>query len=196
MVNYPIPTSARKVKGFIAMLNFYREHLVDFGPKTEPLAELARDDFKWDKNTWTSNPKYQQCFDELKKLMLSAPILAYPNFNESFHIQSDASKYGAGAVLYQYDDFKRVVESYASWLFNPAQRKYNTTERELLAIVLSTRKWKPYLRRTHFIAETDHQPLEGYLNLNDPYGKIARWAAELTQFYFSLCSNYALLYSI
>jgi hypothetical protein len=186
MVNYPIPTSARKVKGFIAMLNFYREHLVDFGPKTEPLAELARDDFKWDKNTWTSNPKYQQCFDELKKLMLTAPILAYPNFNESFHIQSDASKYGAGAVLYQYDDFKRVVVSYASWLFNPAQRKYNTTERELLAIVLSTRKWKPYLRRTHFIAETDHQPLEGYLNLNDPYGKIARWAAELTQFYFSV----------
>jgi hypothetical protein len=89
-------------------------------------------------------------------------------------------------VLYQFDDIKRVVVSYASWLFNSAQRKYNTTERELLGIVLATRKWKPYLRRTHFTAETDHQALEGYLSLNDPYGKIARWAAELTQFHFTV----------
>jgi hypothetical protein len=123
----------------------------------------------------------------LKQLLIKAPILAYPNFNEKFHIQSDASIYGAGAVLYQYNEMgHRVVVSYASWLFNSAQRKYNTTERELLAIVLATRKWKPYLRRSHFIAETDHQPLEGYLDLKDPYGKIARWAAELTQFYFTI----------
>ncbi len=187
MVEFPEPTSAKKVKGFLAMLNFYREHIENFGPKTEPLAELARDDFKWDKNTWKSDPKYQQCFDGLKHLMLSAPILAYPDFGKDFNIQTDASNYGAGAVLYQYDnEDKRVVVSYASWLFNQAQRKYNTTERELLGIVKATRKWKPYLRRTHFTAETDHQPLEGYLNLNDPYGKIARWAAELTQFHFTV----------
>jgi hypothetical protein len=187
MVEFPVPTSARKVKGFLAMLNFYRDHLEDFGPKTEPLAKLARDDFKWDKNTWNSDPKYQKCFDELKGLMLRAPILAYPDFLKKFYIQSDSSLYGAGAVLYQYnDEERRNVVAYASWLFNTQQRKYNTTERELLAIVLATRKWKPYLRRSHFIAETDHQPLEGYLDLKDPYGKIARWSAELSQFYFTV----------
>ena len=135
MINYPIPTSARKVKGFLAMLNYYREHLENYGPKTEPLAALARDDFKWDETTWKSNPSYQQCFDKLKQEMLNAPILAYPDFTKEFSIQTDASKYGAGAVLYQYDNGKRVVVSYGSWLFDKAQRNYNTTERELLALV-------------------------------------------------------------
>jgi hypothetical protein len=168
------------------MLNYYREHLENYGPKTEPLAALARDDFKWDETTWKSNPAYQQCFDKLKQEMLNAPILAYPDFTKEFSIQTDASKYGAGAVLYQYDNDKRVVVSYGSWLFDKTQRNYNTTERELLALVLATRKWKPYLRGAHFLAETDHQPLEGYMNLSDPYGKIARWAAELTQFNFKI----------
>src|SRR6185503_10583909 len=104
-----------------------------------------------------------------------------------FFIQSDASKVGAGAVLYQYDDKdRRVVVAYASWLFNSAQRNYTTTERELLALVKATRKWKPYLRGSTFLAETDHQPLERYLDIQDPYGKIARWAAELTQFNFKV----------
>src|SRR5690242_3239660 len=73
MVEFPEPTSAKKVNGFLATLNFYREHIENLGPKTEPLAELARGDFKWDRNTWKSNPKYQQCFNELNQLMISAP---------------------------------------------------------------------------------------------------------------------------
>ena len=39
---------------------------------------------------------------------------------------------------------------------------------------------------TKFYAETDHEPLVGYMKLDDPYGKIARWAAELQQFNFSI----------
>ena len=67
MLNYPIPTSARKVKGFLAMLNYYREHLENYGPKTEPLAALARDDFKWDENTWKSNPDLRIISEKSKK---------------------------------------------------------------------------------------------------------------------------------
>ena len=37
-----------------------------------------------------------------------------------------------------------------------------------------------------FFAETDHEPLVGYLKLSDPYGKISRWAAELAQFSFQI----------
>jgi len=52
-----------------------------------------------------------------------APILAYPDFTKEFSIQTDASKYGAGAVLYQYDNDRRVVVSYESWLFDKTKLK-------------------------------------------------------------------------
>ena len=189
MTNFPTPLSKTKVKSFLALCNYYRNHIKNFGPLSEKLSSLTRDDVSWDhpEELWKSDPGYQECFDNLKRLMSTAPTLAFPNMEKTFHIQSDASIIGAGAVLYQFDEQgERVVISYGSWLFNSAQRKYNTTERELLALVLATRKWKPFLYHTKFLAETDHQALEGYLNLEDPFGKIARWAAELSQFGFGI----------
>ena len=189
MVNFPGPISKTKVKSFLALCNYYRRHIQNFGLMTEKLSSLTRDDISESRleELWTSDSGYQECFDNLKKIMSSAPAIAFPNMNKTFHIQTYASQLGAGAVLFQFDEQgERVVVSYGSWLFNSSQRKYNTTERELLALVLATRKWKPFLHQTKFIAETDHRALEGYLNLEDPFGKIARWAAELGQFDFDI----------
>ena len=55
-----------------------------------------------------------------------------------------------------------------------------------MGLILAVRKWKPFFHHTKFFAETDHEPLVGYLKLDDPYGKIARWSAELAQFSFQI----------
>ena len=187
MVNFPIPKKPKDVKRFLALCGYYRHHINGFGPLTEPLAAIAREDFEWKDNTWESNPEFNNTFLKLKNLMSNAPILAYPDLSKSFYLQTDASAVGAGAVLHQKNDQGKLqVVSYASWLFSQTQRRYTTTERELLALILATRKWKPYLRSSKFIAETDHQALQGYMKLEDPYGKIARWVAELVQFDFTI----------
>lgn len=119
--------------------------------------------------------------------MVEVPVLALPDMNKTFYMQTDASLFGAGAVLFQFsDDATKKVVSYASWLFNDQQRKYHTTERELFAIILVTRKWKPFLGYTRFMAETDHEALTGFMKLDDPHGKIARWIVELNHFNFEL----------
>ena len=185
MVDYPRPKSRNHVRSFLALLNYYREHIENFGPLTAPLAELNKDNLIWNADTWKDY--HEKCFQDLKKLMLQAPVLAYPDMNKEFHLQTDASLYGAGGILFQFDDKgHRKVVSYASWLFNEQQRKYSTTERELFAIILAIRKWKPFLGYTKFVAETDHQALTGYMKLDDPHGKIARWIVELNQFNFEL----------
>ena len=191
MVEFPSPgndignVAKKKLKRFLAMHSYYRGYIKDFGPQTDLLSKLLKEDYLWDKNSWKT--EHEQAFSHLKNLMLQAPVLAFPDTSKPFYMQSDASKVGAGAVLYQMNDLgHRCVVSYASWLFSDTQRRYNTTERELLGLILAVRKWKPFFHHTKFFAETDHQPLVGYLRLDDPYGKIARWAAELAQFSFEI----------
>lgn len=191
MVEFPSPgldignLAKKKLKRFLAMLSYYRTHVQDFGPHTDLLSKFLKDDFVWERNSWRE--EHEKAFKFLKELMLKAPILAFPNMAKPFYMQSDASKVGAGAVLYQLNESdQRCVVSYASWLFSDTQRRYNTTERELLGLILAVRKWKPFFFHTKFFAETDHQALVGYLKLDDPFGKIARWAAELAQFSFEI----------
>lgn len=87
-------------------------------------------------------------------------------------------------LLQEQNDGKLHPVSFGSWLFNPAQRRYPT-------------QWREFYGRK-FTAETDHKGLEGYLNLEDPYGKVARWHSELSQFNYSLAEfqNDSLEYEI
>ena len=191
MVDFPSPgndvgnLAKKKLKRFIAMLSYYRAHAPDFAKHTDLLSKLLKEDYYWDENSWTDD--HEKAFRFLKELMIKAPILAFPDMSKPFYLQSDASKVGAGAVLFQTNEKgHRSVVSYASWLFSDTERRYNTTEREMFALILSVRKWKPFFHHTKFFAETDHEPLVGYMKLDDPYGKIARWAAELAQFSFKI----------
>jgi len=58
---------------------------------------------------------------------------------------TDASDYGLGAVLSQVQDGCKQVIAYASRTLNKAERKYETTRKELLAIVYGLKQYKQYL---------------------------------------------------
>jgi hypothetical protein len=183
MVNYTTPRTISQVRQFLAFLNHYSNFVPNFQVIAEPLYRLLRKNIPW---TWREEIE-EKAFKILKDAMCNTPVLLLPDWNKEFYLQTDASKIGAGAVLLQKDDQGSIRPvSFASWLFNPAQRNYSTTERELLAIVKATRKWKPYLYMRKFLIETDHKPLQGFWNLDDPYGKLARWSSELNQFDFSI----------
>jgi hypothetical protein len=64
----------------------------------------------------------------LKKALSSAPILAYPDFNESFILTTDASDYATGAILSQMQRGKEVVIAYGGRKLQDAKRKYTVTK--------------------------------------------------------------------
>jgi len=182
MVNYPIPKNVKDVRSFIGLCSHYRNFVTGFALIAEPLIKLTRSNEEWH---WGQDQ--QKAFEKLKERMVQSPVLAHPDWSKDFYLQTDASKLGAGAILAQKDNNGKFHPiAYSSWLFNPAQRNYTTTERELLAIVLATRKWRSYLYGSSFKVETDHKPLTGKWDWTDPYGKVTRWASELRQFDMSI----------
>ncbi len=72
-----------------------------------------------------------------------------------------------GAVLEQEQEegdrvIKRVI-AYASKMLNMSQRRYCTTNKELLAVVTAIEFFKYYLTGRHFTVVTDHANLTYYL---------------------------------
>ena len=72
-------------------------------------------------------------FEELKRQLVSTPILVSPCWTKEFHVYVDASNVALGVVLSQKDDknFDHPIY-YASWQLVATERNYSITEREAL----------------------------------------------------------------
>ena len=73
----------------------------------------------------------------------------------------DASDYAVGLVLGQRVDRKPHVIYYASYTLNRGQLNYKVTEKEFLAVVFGSEKFRPYLIGSHVIVALKHLLHEG-----------------------------------
>ena len=96
-------------------------------------------------------------FEELRHCLTTVPILAYPDFNRQFILNTDASDTGIGAVLSQINgEGRERVIAYGSRLLTKCKRRYCVTRRELLAVVNFVKQHRSYLVDQRFILRTDH----------------------------------------
>jgi hypothetical protein len=102
---------------------------------------------------WHSS--HQQAFDKIKKVIGTEVLLCYPDFNKPFHLYTDASDHQLGAVIMQ---DKEPIAFYSQKL-NTAQKRYTTTERELLSAIETCKEYKNILLGYNkpIIVFTDHK---------------------------------------
>ncbi|GJT79063.1 reverse transcriptase domain-containing protein [Tanacetum coccineum] len=104
------------------------------------------------------------------------------NFSVPFELMYDASDFAVGAVLGQRIDRKFKHIYYSSKTVNDAQAHYTTTEKELIAVVFSFDKFRPYLILSKTIVYTDHSTLKYLFSKQDAKPRLIRWVLLLQGF--------------
>ena len=128
----------------------------------------------------------EKAFCELKHLLTTAPVMAYPRFGpgRSFILETDASGVGLRAVLSQTqddDDGTAHPIAYASRSLDKHERNYGISELETLGLVWAVRYFRPYLLGHPCVVYTDHAACLSILNSARPSGKLARWGLTIQE---------------
>ena len=170
ILNIDAPKTKRELRRFIGMVNYYRDMWIRRSDVLAPLTKLVSKTAKW---TWTNEE--QKAFETMKLIMSKETLLSYPDFSQPFDLHTDASKTQLGAVLSQND--KQIA--FYSRKLNPAQTRYTTTERELLAIVETLKEFRNILLGHQIRVYTDHQNLI-YKHFNTE--RVMRWRLILEEY--------------
>ena len=179
---FPKPVDVSSLRSFLGMMGYYRRFVGGFSEIAAPLHRLLQKDVKF---VWTEN--CQKAFDELKRSLISAPIMAFPRFDREFVLYTDASDVGVGSILAQKDDLgvERTV-AFASRAFSGSEKNWSTTEKEAFAVIWGLEHFNAYVYGHKVIVYTDHRALQWLRDIKNPCGKLARWILKLEEFDYTI----------
>ena len=183
-----------KVKSFVGLVGHYRHFIKGFAKIAAPLYDLTSRDNKDKKSEHVNlSPEALEAFDCLKAACLQAPILAFPDFDKPFLLETDASGRGLGAVLSQKqaDGWYHPI-AYASHVMNETEQRYHSNKQEFLALKWAvTEQFHEYLSPygknwNKFVVHTNNNPLTYIFSSANLDAAGQRWVARLTSYNFSL----------
>ena len=159
------PTTRNELRSFLGLASYYRRFIPELARISRLLNEKTSDKVKF---IWSED--MQTAFEELKVMLTSAPILAYPDYEKPFVVCTDESSEAVGAVLSQADENGRNHPiHYASWALSSAKTNYSAFEREALGVVFALKKFSHYLTSNRFKLYTDHQALKYVFHMENPH---------------------------
>ena len=170
------PKTFKEVQQFLGFVNFHRQFIAGFAETCEPLQEIVKNK----KYEWLL--RQQDAFDTRKEQLQSPPVLAIPNQEDEFVLDTDASNCAIGAELLQRQEGQLRTIGYGSFTLTKPQRKYCATRRELLAVVRFLHHFRHYLLGKKFTLRTDHNSLNWLKNFKNLDGQMARWMEEISRY--------------
>ena len=159
---WPQPKTVTGVRSFLGFCSYYRKFIKGFAEIARPLHELTRKGLKF---TWL--PEHTAAFNELKDRLLKEPTLSFPDFNQPFVLDTDASDNSLGAVLSNVVNGEERPLAYMSRVLSKTETTmYSTTKREALAVVQALKWFRSYILGLKVIIRTDHASLRWMFRQN------------------------------
>lgn len=180
---WPTPTSVKDLRKWLGLANYLHKYTRNYAELARPLSALLKKDLEW---SWTE--EHRLAFESIKTSLISAPVLALPDFSKPFSVVCDASDFAIGCSLMQVDaaGVNRPV-SYQSRQLKAAEVNYPVHDRELLAMKYALVKFRIYLLGgTPFVIYTDHASLRTAVNSPHLSQRMARWLSFFAEFNFTV----------
>lgn len=147
---WSVPTTLKELRGFLSLSGYYRKFIKRYAIISQPLTALLK---KGTLFVWTEAAEI--AFQTLKTALMTAPVLALPDYTVQFVVETDACDSGIGAVLSQ----KGHPLAFVSRALGPRNKGLSVYEKEYLAILLAVQQWRSYLQLGEFVIRTDHKSL-------------------------------------
>lgn len=152
------PKTAKDLRRYLGMVNFYRRFLPKAAEILAPLNDLLHGNVKGKTPvSWT--PRTQQAFETSRESLAQAALLRHPRINAELALFTDASEQSIGATLQQRSSDGWEPLAFFSKKLSPAESKYSAFDRELLAIYLAVKHFRHMLEARAFAIYTDHKPI-------------------------------------
>ena len=161
-------------------MNYHRNHIQNFAQVSADLYALIHaESFYW-------RDRHQACFEKMKELAITAPMLSHPSPSGLFILDTDASGNQIGAALSQVQNGVVKPICFASHVLLKQHRNYCTMRKELLAVVKFCRQFRHYLLGRFFLIRSDHNSLVWLTRFKHLEGQLALFLEELSQYNFKL----------
>ena len=152
------PSTKVGLQRYLGCINFYHRFLPGIASVLAPLhalvASVARP-----KSVLDWQDEHLQAFEESKSRLADSVCLAHPDPKAEIMLTTDASDVAVGAVLSQGP--RQEPLGFFSKKLSSAEKKYSAFDKELLAVYLAIKHFRPHLDGRHFPVVTDHKPLCG-----------------------------------
>ena len=185
---WPCPRTVTHVKQYLGLVGYYSKFIHRYADIARPLFDLLKGEIPNNEFAARWTDAAQKSFEGLKKALTEAPCLIIADQAKAqsgeapYLVSTDASDVALGGVLMQDlgNGFQPIA--FESRSLKAAEANYNTTDKETLAIVECTKKWKHYILGAHYRIQSDHSALQF---LFDPVKEIsrrqARWIEHLVE---------------
>ncbi|KAH0776452.1 hypothetical protein KY290_007863 [Solanum tuberosum] len=175
--NWPRPTSPTDIRSFLGLAGYYRRFVEGFSSIASPLTRLTQKTMKFQ---WSE--ACEKSFQELKKRLITAPVLTLPEGTQGFVVYYDASRVGLGFVLMQ----NGKVIAYASRQLKVHEKNYPTHDLELAVVVFDLKIWRHYLYGVYVDIFTNHKSLQYVLTQKELNLRQRRWLELLNDYDLSI----------
>ena len=155
---FPQPTTQRKLRQFLGLINFYHRFIPGGAHMLQPLNAMLTGSSRSEQClVWT--PDAETAFTKIKDALADATLLVHPQPDAPTCLITDASDVAVGAVLQQKINSVWSPIAYFSRKLKPAETRYSVFDRELLAVYLAIRHFRHFVEGWSFYVVTDHKPL-------------------------------------
>ena len=177
------------IRKFIGAVGYFRRFIKNFARIAKPLNDLLGcGNSKLKNHPVSLTAAAEEAFHTLKKKCATAPVLAFTNLKKPFLLETDASKYGLGAILQQVqEDGRYHPVAYMSHALHGSEANYHSSNLEFLALKWAmTQLFKEYLMYQPFTVRTDNNPLTYVLTTLNLDATRHCWVSALAGFNFKL----------